>query len=71
MIGEAIIEFEDLQKLSKQTQLAAVERWAVNNGIPFKHCRGGIWTTLAALNKALGVAAANDAAPAIDPDLVG
>lgn len=57
MIGNRIVEFEDLQQLSKQQQLAAVERWATANGVPFKRCRGGIWTTVEALNAALGVTA--------------
>lgn len=71
MIGERIVEFEDLQKLSKQTQLAAVERWATNNGVPFKRCRGGIWTTTTALDRALGLAPANDSPAGLDPDLIG
>ena len=71
MIGERILEFPDLQQLSGQTQKAAVERWAKGNGIAFKHGRGGIWTTLEALNAALGVVPANDAPPALDLDLIG
>ena len=63
MIGERVLEFEDLQRLSGQTQLAAVERWAKANGIAVGHGRKGLWTTLGALEKALGIAPANDPGP--------
>lgn len=59
MIGP-IVEFSDLQRLSGFDRRADVERWAQTNGVPVKPCRGGVWTTLDALNAALGLAAAND-----------
>jgi hypothetical protein len=54
VIGPAF-EFEDLQRLSGFTRRADVERWAKDNGIPLKLCRGGVWTTVDAVNQALGV----------------
>jgi len=39
-----------------------MERWANTNGIRYKYDgRGGIWTTVEAINAALGVSAAVDA----------
>jgi hypothetical protein len=59
MIG-ALIEFDDLRKLSRlgeNAQLATVERWAKRAGIRYQYDgRGGIWTTLDAMNAALGTA---------------
>lgn len=58
MIG-AIIEFDDLRKISRlgeRAQLTTVERWAQRAGISYRYDgRGGIWTTLDAINAALGV----------------
>lgn len=69
MIGP-VLEFSDLQKLSGFDRCADVARWAGNNNIPVKPCRGGVWTTLAALNRALGLPAANDDAGAYPADVV-
>ena len=69
MIGP-VLEFPDLQKLSGFDRRADVERWARDNGVPVKACRGGVWTTLAALNRALGIGAANDDAGAYGPDTI-
>lgn len=59
MIG-ALIEFDDLRKLSRlgeNAQLATVERWAKRAGIRYQYDgRGGIWTTLDAMNAAVGIA---------------
>ena len=58
MIG-AIIEFDDLRKISRlgeRATRATVERWAQRAGICYRYDgRGGIWTTLDAINVALGV----------------
>ena len=73
MIGP-VLQFEDLQELCKpgeRPRLATVEAWARDQGVRFKYDgRGGIWTTLDALNKALGVAAANDESRYNPEDLV-
>jgi hypothetical protein len=58
MIG-AILEFDDLRKLSglgERAQLATVERWATRAGIKYSYDgKGGIWTTMDAMNAALGL----------------
>ena len=63
MIGP-VLQFEDLQQLcqpDKKPRLATVEKWARAQGVRFRYDgRGGIWTTLDALNAALGIKAAND-----------
>lgn len=69
MIGR-VLEFSDLQKLSGFDRRADVERWAQGAGVPVKPCRGGVWTTVDALNRALGITAANDDAGAYPPDVV-
>lgn len=67
MIGP-IFEFADLQRLSGFDRRADVERWANDNGIPVKACRGGVWTTLAAVNLSLGISVSPD--NAYPPDAV-
>lgn len=70
---EHIIPFPDLQKLSGKRQRAAVERWCAREGIRVFHGVEGVWTTLDALNAALGVAvapSANDSPDTLDPSLV-
>lgn len=67
MIGDHILQFEDLQELCRpgeRPRLATVEKWAQDTGIRYRYDgRGGIWSTVAALNAALGVVAANDSQP--------
>lgn len=71
MIGERILEFADLQQLSGQAQRAAVERWARANGIAFGYNRTGIWSTVDALNAALGVVLEHSFEPRpLSPDLI-
>ncbi len=62
MIGTVILEYTDLKRLcrpegSKNAPTSAtVQAWARKQGIPFKFDgNGGIWTTVDALNFALGV----------------
>lgn len=77
MIGDRILQFEDLQRLCRPgtgalPRLATVEQWARDNGIRYKYDgQGGIWTTLSALEAALGLGAANDAAPYDAGELFG
>lgn len=75
MIGGHILQFGDLQELCKKGEkprLSTVEKWAQDNGIRYKYDgEGGIWTTLEALNAALGVAAANDSQPYDANELFG
>lgn len=69
---EHIVPFPDLQRLSGKRQRAAVERWCAREGIRVFHGRDGVWTTLEALNAALGLvsAPANDPGDTLDPSLV-
>ncbi|MBN5173100.1 hypothetical protein JY430_13340 [Stenotrophomonas maltophilia] len=58
MIGE-VLQFRDLQELcrpGKRPRLATVERWARQRKIRVQYDgQGGVWTTTAALNEALGL----------------
>lgn len=73
MIGP-VLQFQDLQDLCKpgeRPRLATVEAWCRKEGIPFRYDgSGGIWTTVAALNATLGVAAANDGNRPYDADII-
>ena len=60
---DQILFFEDLRIISQRRRLAEVERWAIDQQIPFKYDgRGGIWTTLDAVNASLGVVIGSRAA---------
>lgn len=63
MIGP-ILQFPDLQELCQpggSPRLATVERWAREQGVRYRYDgKGGIWTTVDALNAAIGLQAAND-----------
>ncbi|MFC0677480.1 hypothetical protein ACFFGH_06405 [Lysobacter korlensis] len=71
MIGP-VLQFEDLQQLCKpgeNPRLATVEAWARAQGVRFKYDgRGGIWTTVEALNAALGLAKAANEDGKYNPD---
>jgi len=58
VIGE-VLQFRDLQELcrpGKRPRLATVERWAKQRKIRVQYDgQGGVWTTTAALNEALGL----------------
>lgn len=75
MIGERILQFADLQELcspGEKPRLSTVVRWADEAGIRYKYDgKGGIWTTLSALEAALGMAAANDSTPYDAAELFG
>ncbi len=62
----AIVPFEQLQQATGYTRQADVERCLKGQGVPVFYGRRGIWTTLDALNAALGLRPANadDAYPA-------
>lgn len=64
MIGP-VLQHEDLKRLCRPDPdapaptLATVERWARKIGLRYSYDgQGGIWTTLDALNAALGLSAA-------------
>lgn len=60
----AILAYADLQDMCRpgeKPRLATVVAWADNQGIRYRYDgKGGIWTTIDAVNIALGVTAAND-----------
>jgi hypothetical protein len=59
-----VLQFHDLQELCKpgeHPRLATVEKWAKAQGVRYRYDgEGGIWTTIDALNAAIGLGAAND-----------
>lgn len=63
MIGN-VLQFPDLQELCRpgeRPRLTTVTKWADQAGIRYKYDgKGGVWTTIEALNAALGVIAAQD-----------
>ena len=74
MIGP-VLTYDDIRaiaELGSNAQLATVERWARKIGLRYNYNgRGGIWTTVDALNASLGLKAdsSDDAAP-YDPESV-
>lgn len=75
MIGP-VLEFDDLRRISRlgeRATLARVERWARQAGIRYQYDgRGGIWTTVDALNAALGLSPAREAEGTTEysPDMI-
>jgi len=70
MIGN-ILQFQDLQELCKpgaKPRLATVEQWARHRRIKFEYDgNGGIWTTMTALNDALGLNSSSGQADYYEP----
>jgi hypothetical protein len=55
-LDDQVLQFEDLQILSRKKRIVDVARWADAQGIPYRFDgKGGLWTTLAGLNAALGL----------------
>lgn len=76
MIGP-ILQHEDLQRLCRPDpeapapSLATLERWARRIGLRYQYDgRGGLWTTVDALNAALGVNGASNDDGKYKPDEV-
>ncbi|AMU99478.1 hypothetical protein [Xanthomonas citri] len=64
MTGQ-VLTFEDLRRLcapdGSTPRTSTVVRWARDQGIRFRYdTRGGIWTTVDALNAALGLQASKE-----------
>lgn len=57
-----IVDAFQLRELSGKRTDAAVRRWATRQGIKLGNGPGKPWTTIEALNTALGVGSANDSA---------
>jgi hypothetical protein len=70
-----LLTFDDLKavaRLGPRCSLARVEAWARKARIPYSYdARGGIWTTVDAVNAALGVGSAGSAPDEIPPDAFG
>lgn len=56
-----ILPFADLQQATGYTRLADVERCLEKQGVRFLRGKDGIWTTLEAVNAAVGVRESSDA----------
>lgn len=73
MIGR-IVQFADLQELcqpGRKPRRPTVEAWARRCGVRVNYDgQGGVWTTLDALNAALGLGPANDGGAELKPDQV-
>lgn len=76
MLGP-VLQHEDLQRICRPDpdaptpSLATVERWARKIGLRVQYDgRGGLWTTLDALNVALGITSAANGADKYNPDEV-
>jgi hypothetical protein len=59
---ENIVNADVLRAKSGKRNASAVRRWASRQGIRVFDGEDGPWTTLEALNKALGVSSANEPA---------
>jgi hypothetical protein len=51
----AALSHDDLVRLTGYQRPADIERWCEQNGVRYFRGRRGIWTTLDAVNAALGV----------------
>lgn len=74
MIGP-VVTFDELRAISElgeNAQLATVERWARRINLSYSYNgRGGIWTTVDALNAAVGLRPQSHDGPAFyDPESV-
>ena len=62
-MNPSILTFDDLREISRlgsSARLATMERWATLNHIRYKYDgKGGIWTTVEAMNAAVGVTSNN------------
>ena len=63
-LSRPVLVYADLQELCRpgeKPRLVTVERWARKQGIRYLYdAKGGIWTTLDALNVALGISIDRD-----------
>lgn len=62
----ALVLQPQLQTLTGYTRPAEIEAELQRQGIPYRRGRRGIWTTVQALNQALGVASADPLPTRID-----
>jgi hypothetical protein len=57
----------DLERLTGYQRQADLEKWCLANGVRYFRGKAGIWTTLDAVNAALGLATKGPPAPAPAP----
>ncbi|MGH8190881.1 MAG: hypothetical protein ACREP2_05490 [Rhodanobacteraceae bacterium] len=63
-----ILDAAQLRALSRKRSAAAVRKWANRQGIKTLEGADGPWTTVEAVNRALGVGSANE--PVYQPDMI-
>jgi hypothetical protein len=61
-VNPHVVDAFQLRELSGKRTASAVRRWATKQGIRVRDGKEGPWTTVEALNEALGVSSANDSA---------
>lgn len=54
---------EDLERLTGYKQQADIEKWCQKNGIRVFRSKAGVWTTLEAVNAALGLGRTGERPP--------
>lgn len=54
---------EDLERLTGYSRPSDIERWCDRNGVRYFRGRTGIWTTIDAVNAALGIVRGEPAPP--------
>ena len=55
MTHPATLAPDDLERLTGYTRQADIEKWCQHNGVRFFRSRAGVWTTVDAVNQALGL----------------
>lgn len=65
-VNPHIVDAETLRKQSGKRTASAVRKWASRQGIRTLEGEDGPWTTVEAINRALGVGSANE--PVYKPD---
>lgn len=60
----AVLAPDDLKRLTGCQRQADIEAWCQKNGVRFMRSRAGIWTTLEAVNTALGLRPGSQTRPA-------
>jgi hypothetical protein len=66
MIHPFAFDHADLERLTGYTRPADIERWCEANGVRYFRSRAGIWTTLDAVNAALGVKRGESTPPRLE-----
>ena len=70
MTHPAALAPEDLERLTGYQRQADLEKWCLANGVRYFRGKAGIWTTLDAVNVALGLASVHPPAREPEPTVV-